>query len=80
MAKVIEDSGSSFAFTSRTFYLSKDTGFFRIHKAEAEVKVKQWIENDELSIPDFDPRTIESLKGSLDYPSKGTHVPKAPSR
>ncbi|MCE2612858.1 mechanosensitive ion channel family protein [Flavobacteriaceae bacterium D16] len=72
LAKVIEDSGSGFAFPSQTLYLSKDQGLSEEKKAEAEKRVKEWIENDELRIPDFDPDTIESLKGSLQFPTKGS--------
>jgi MscS family membrane protein len=75
LAKVIEDSGSGFAFPSQTLYLSKDQGLSEEKKAEAEKRVKEWIENDELRIPDFDPDTIESLKGSLQFPTKGSDGP-----
>ena len=70
IAEVIENSGSGFAFPSQTVYISKDQGLSEIKKAEAESKVKEWMENDELQIPNFDSSTIESLKNSLDYPYK----------
>ena len=70
IAKVIEDSGSGFAFPSQTIYLSRDSGLSETKKAAAEAKVRQWIENDELNIPEFDPETIASLKGKLDFPTK----------
>ncbi len=76
LAKVIEDSGSGFAFPSQTLYLAKDQGLSQDKKAEAEKRVREWMENDELRIPDFDPDTIESLKGSLQYPTKGPETPK----
>lgn len=72
LAKVIEESGSGFAFPSQTLYLAKDKGLSQDKKAEAEKRVREWIENDELRIPDFDPDTIASLKGSLKYPTKGS--------
>ncbi len=70
MAKIIEDSGTGFAFPSQTIYLSRDSGISESKKAAAEAKVKEWIENDELQIPEFDPKTIDSLKGQLNYPNK----------
>ena len=76
LAKVIEDSGSGFAFPSQTLYLSKDQGLSQEKKAEAEKRVREWIENNELKLPDFDADTIASLKGSLQYPSKGPDIPK----
>jgi MscS family membrane protein len=80
LAKVIEDSGSGFAFPSQTVYLSKDSGLSGSKKEEAEKKVRQWIENDELSLPEFDPKTIQSLKGSLEYPLKGSDTSKDENR
>lgn len=76
LAKVIEDSGSGFAFPSQTLYLSKDQGLSREKREEAEKRVREWIENNELRIPDFDPETIQSLKGSLQFPTKGSDLPK----
>lgn len=70
MAKIIEDSGTGFAFPSQTIYLSRDSGISESKKASAEAKVREWIENDELQIPEFDPETIDTLKGKLDYPNK----------
>ncbi|OZV69888.1 mechanosensitive ion channel family protein [Winogradskyella aurantia] len=68
IAKVIEDSGSGFAFPSQTVYISQDPGLSETKKAEAEAKVKEWMENNELQIPSFDSKTIESLKNTLTYP------------
>jgi MscS family membrane protein len=68
IAKVIEDSGSGFAFPSQTVYISQDQGLSETKKAEAEAKVKEWIDNNALQIPSFDSQTIESLKNTLKYP------------
>jgi MscS family membrane protein len=70
LAKVIEDSGSGFAFPSQTVYLSKDSGLSKEKKEEAEAKVKDWIDKQELHLPHFDQGTIDGLKGSIDYPPK----------
>ena len=75
LAKVIEDSGSGFAFPSQTIYLSQDQGLSDSKKAEAEAKVKEWITNKKLNIPNFDNQTIESLKGSIKYPPEGSNQP-----
>jgi MscS family membrane protein len=77
LVKVIEDSGSGFAFPSQTVYLSKDQGLSETKKEEVENKVKKWIENNELKIPEFDEDTIKSLKGSITYPNKGTDISNA---
>jgi len=71
IAKVIEDSGSGFAFPSRTVYLSKDQGLSQSKKKAAEAQVAEWIENEALDLPQFDDSSIEALKGSISYPPKG---------
>lgn len=71
LAKVIEESGSGFAFPSQTLYLSKDIGLSEERKKEAELKVQQWIKNGELPLPEFDEERIRELKDSLDYPING---------
>ena len=70
LAKVIENSGSGFAFPSQTLYLSRDEGLSEAKKKEAEKQIQQWIEDDELGLPEFKPETIESLKGTIRYPPK----------
>lgn len=76
LAKVIEESGSGFAFPSQTLYLAKDQGLSQDKKAEAEKRVREWMENDELRIPDFDPDTIESLKEACNIQQKVRKRPK----
>ncbi|MCX2720611.1 mechanosensitive ion channel family protein [Lentiprolixibacter aurantiacus] len=76
LAKVIEDSGSGFAFPSQTLYLSRDQGLSQEKKEEAEKRVREWIENNELKLPNFDADTIASLKGSIKYPPEGTDLSK----
>lgn len=68
IAKVIEDSGTGFAFPSQTIYLSKDKGLSETNRKTAESKVKSWIENGELQIPEFDEDLIKALKDTLKYP------------
>jgi MscS family membrane protein len=70
IARVIEDSGSGFAFPSQTIYLSKDQGLSETRKAEAEAKVQDWIKSGELNLPEFDKGAIDNLRNSLDYPQK----------
>ena len=71
LGQVIEDSGTGFAFPSQTVYLSRDTGLSESKKGAAEAKVKQWVEDNELNLPHFDRNTIETLKGSIQYPPRG---------
>ncbi|WP_431241871.1 hypothetical protein ACQ9BO_18120 [Flavobacterium sp. P21] len=34
--------------------------------------VKKWKENNELQLPNFDPKRIEELKNSIKYPDDGS--------
>jgi len=72
MAEVIEESGSGFAFPSQTVYLSKDKGLSQTKRDNAEAKVKEWVENNELELPEFDTEDIKRMKGSLSYPPEGS--------
>lgn len=76
IAKVIEDSGSGFAFPSQTIYLSQDDGLSEDKQEAISKKVKEWKEKGELHIPDFDQETIQNIKNSLDYPNDGASIKK----
>ncbi|NER11701.1 MscS family membrane protein [Muriicola jejuensis] len=69
LAKVIEDSGSGFAYPSQRIYIAEEKGLSKAKKDKVETKVNKWIENEELQLPEFDPETIKKLKGSIEYPS-----------
>ncbi len=69
LAKVIEESGSGFAFPSQRLYIAEEKGLSKTKKEKAEAKVNKWIENGDLHLPEFDPETIKKLKGSIEYPS-----------
>lgn len=72
MMDVIEKSGTSFAFPSQTLYFAKDKGLSKDKTEQAEETVKEWIENNELQIPQFNKDKIEHIKNSLTFPPKGS--------
>lgn len=72
MMEVVEKSGSGFAFPSQTIYLAKDKGLSEENTKQAEEKVENWKETGELSIPKFSQDQIDSLRGSIAYPPKGS--------
>ncbi len=72
MMDVVEASGTGFAFPSQTIYFARDNGMSEEKRKEVEEKVKQWVDNNELQIPRFDPERIEGLKESIQYPPKGS--------
>ncbi|CAN5164781.1 hypothetical protein BH23BAC2_BH23BAC2_12750 [soil metagenome] len=69
---IVTTSGTEFAFPSQTIYMARDKGLSREKTEQAEDKVKNWKENNEMQIPAFDEEKIESLKNTLKYPPEGS--------
>ena len=69
---IVDASGADFAFPSQTIYMAKDAGVSEEKTKEAEERVRQWREHDEMQLPKFDEARINELKGTLDYPPNGS--------
>ena len=65
---VVEASGTSVAFPSRTIYFSKDSGMAAEKLEAAQSKVFEWRSHKELPFPDHDKGTVEEVKDTIDYP------------
>nr|WP_242689295.1 mechanosensitive ion channel family protein [Pedobacter sp. SYSU D00535] len=72
MMDVVGASGTAFALPSQLVYLSRDEELPEERKAEVEAQVEKWRAAGEIQIPKFDPDRIDELKGSLEYPAKGS--------
>ncbi|WP_253251084.1 mechanosensitive ion channel family protein [Flavobacterium sp. ACN6] len=72
MMDIIESSGTSLAYPSQTLYMARDTTVSIEKAAKVSETVKKWKENNELHIPEFDPKRIEELKGTIKYPDEGS--------
>lgn len=72
MMDVVEESGSGFAFPSQTVYFGRDSGLSEEKTKKAEETVRQWREKEELQIPQFDPETLEEIRGKTPYPPQGS--------
>ena len=70
--RIVESSGTSFAFPSQTIYMARDR--------EGDVKVKQSVQSDiqqlindsALPIPDYTQTQISNFSNSMQYPPKGS--------
>lgn len=71
---IIANSGTSLAYPSQTIYFARDTGNSEEKTAQASETVKQWKEKGELQLPKFDPKHVESIKGTIRYPEEGSVV------
>ena len=65
---IIEASGTSIAFPSRTLYLGRDPGLDKEKTATVSREVQQWRENRKLPFPDYAPSDIAEFSNSLPYP------------
>jgi len=72
MKSVVENSGSGFAFPSRTIYLEQSDGLDAELAKAAEEEVGRWRAEDKLPFPNHDDELRDKLSGTLDYPPDGS--------
>ena len=70
--KVVQRSGTGFAFPSRTLYLGRDNGIDAELQQEAECKVRGWASAQTLPFPDFTEDYRKEITDTLDYPPEGS--------
>jgi MscS family membrane protein len=70
--KVVQDSGTGFAFPSSTLYLGRDGGLDQERQQDAEKKVREWASAQTLPFPDFTEDYRKQITGTLDYPPEGS--------
>ena len=66
-------------FRSQTTYLARDQGLDGAKREGAEAQVAAWRREGALHLPDFPPETVTALKGTLDYPPRGSATRARPS-
>ncbi|MGZ4837945.1 MAG: mechanosensitive ion channel family protein [Terriglobales bacterium] len=74
--KLVEKSGSGFAFPSQTVYFSRDSGLDKEKTSAAEQQVQQWRDQQKLPFPDFAPADKTAFRGSIVYPQPESAVGK----
>lgn len=72
ISKIVEDSGSGFAFPSTTTYLSDDTPPDQDTRRRVEADVDSWRDSDALPFPNVTEARAGELKNTLDYPPQGS--------
>ena len=70
--EIVEASGTRLALPSQTTYFARDDGVDEEKKRAAEEQVHEWTEKGELPFPDMTEAQREALKGTLDFPPKGS--------
>jgi MscS family membrane protein len=69
---VVAESGTGFAFPSRTLYLAFDPGVDGQRTKAAEDQVRVWRESRELPLPNVPPALAARMADTLDYPPAGS--------
>lgn len=77
MKSIVEESGSSFAFPSRTIYLEQSDGLDAELAKAAEEEVARWRAENKLPFPHFDEEARDELASTLDYPPEGSSAIKS---
>jgi len=72
MSEIVKKSGSSLAFPSQTLYMGRDDGLDVERGETAAKEVESWRKAGKLPFPRLAADRIEKLKGTLDYPPRGS--------
>ena len=72
MSDIVKKSGSGFAFPSQTLYMGRDDGLDGELGETAAKEVESWRKAGMLPFPRLAADRIEQLKGTLDYPPRGS--------
>ena len=76
--EVVKESGSDFAFPSRTLYMAQDGGLNKERTGAAEQHVQHWRDQSQLPFPDFAPADKSAFRGSIVYPEPESAVGENP--
>ena len=72
ISEIVRKSGSGFAFPSQTLYMGRDDGLDGECGKTAAKEVESWRKAGKLPFPRLAADRIEQLKGTLDYPPRGS--------
>lgn len=70
--EIVDDSGASVAFPSRTLYLGRDHAADDAKVRAAEAGVRAWRDEGSLPFPDFSREQADRIRHSIVYPPAGT--------
>ena len=70
--EVIEQTGTGFAFPSRTLYQASESGLDHARRHDAEQQVRAWASAHTLPFPEFAEDYRRKITDTLDYPPEGS--------
>jgi MscS family membrane protein len=71
---IVGESGSGFAFPSRTVYFSRDSGLDKEKTVATERQVEQWRTQQQMPFPDFSSAEKSKFRDSIVYPPADSSV------
>jgi MscS family membrane protein len=72
MLDLVAASGTRFAFSSQTLYLTRDPGLDPERAAAAVAEVQRWRDEQALPFPDFGPEAVQQVRDTLAWPPPGS--------
>ncbi len=72
IAEIVRESGTGFAFPSRTVYFTRDGGIDTARGAATEAEVQQWRDEKRLPFPEYDFAERAEMSGTMPFPSEGS--------
>jgi len=72
VSEIVDQSGTGFAFPSRTVYFRRDEGLDEERSKAASEQVAAWRRSGKLPFPQMSPSQVDELAGTLDYPPRGS--------
>ena len=81
IAEIVRDSGTAFAFPSRTVYFGRDPGVDVARGELTQAEVRQWRAENRLPFPEFDYAERVEMADTLAFPPEGSpdHRPTPPA-
>jgi MscS family membrane protein len=81
IAEIVRDSGTAFAFPSRTVYFGRDPGVDVARGEQNEAEVRRWRAENRLPFPDFEFAERAEMADTLAFPPEGSpdYRPTAPA-
>ena len=69
---IVHESGSDFAFPSQTLYMARDENLDVERSEKARSEVQAWRSSGKLPFPTLSADRINELRGTLDWPPRGS--------
>ncbi len=73
---IVQEAGTAISSPSRTIQVSRDPGLSKEQQQAAEKQVQAWREGGDLPFPDFAPKAVALMPGTIVYPDPSSSLRK----